>query len=134
MKNLVYGPVDVVAGVVGFLRSHGVDARTHVPTVLAPGAVRVSRVTGEVAAVSLESARIWVEVWHETQLESFDLARSLFALFAAVESQDALPGVTTTRVEPVTTPAQLADERAPGWERHVFEVEIYASMVPMEVE
>ena len=42
----IYGPPDVVAGVLAFFRARGVDARSRVPTERKPGMVRVSRVGG----------------------------------------------------------------------------------------
>src|SRR5690606_31261641 len=129
----IYGPPDVVAGVVAFFQARGVDARTRVPVERAPGMVRVSRVGGQAENLYQDRPRILVESWHDTQPDSFDLSRSLWAMIAAVESQDALPGLVTHHIEPATMPLQFPDDLAPDMDRHQFEIEAHVRMEPMTV-
>ena len=129
----IYGPPDVVAGVIGFLRTHGVDARTRVPTQRAPGMVRVTRVGGEPKNLYQDRPRVLVEVWETDQPASFQACRSLWGLIAAIESQDALPGLVLHHIEPATMPLQFPDDLAPDMDRHKFEIEAHVRMEPMEV-
>lgn len=129
----IYGPPDVVAGVLAFFRARGVDARTRVPTARGPGMVRVSRVGGVAENLYQDRPRVLVEVWHKTQPESFDLCRSLWGMVAAIETQDALPGLVTHHIEPATMPLQFPDDLAPDMDRHQFEIEAHVRMEPMEV-
>lgn len=130
----IYGPPDVVGGVVTFLRSHGVDARTRVPTERAAGMVRVTRTGGLPENLYQDRPRVLVEVWADDQPESFDLCRSLWGLIAAIDSQDALPGLVTHHIEPATMPTQFPDDLAPDMDRHQFEIEAHVRMEPMQVD
>lgn len=129
----IYGPPDVVAGVIAFLRGHGVDARTRVPTRRAPGMVRVTRVGGLPENLYQDRPRVLVEVWDADQPESFAQCRRLWGLIAAIDSQDALPGLVTHHIAPETMPMQFPDDLAPDMDRHQFEIEAYVRMEPMEV-
>lgn len=129
----IYGPPDVVAGVLGFFRGRGYDARTRVPTVRAAGMIRVSRVGGVAENLYQDRPRILVEVWERDQPTSFDLCRDLWGLIAAIDSQDALPGLVTHHIEPATMPLQFPDDLAPDMDRHQFEIEAHVRMEPMEV-
>ena len=129
----IYGPPDVVAGVVAFFRGQGVDARTRVPAVRAPGMVRVSRVGGEAENLYQDRPRVLVEVWDVDQPESFTLCRSLWGMIAAIDSHDALPGLVTHHIEPATMPLQFPDDLAPDMDRHQFEIEAHVRMEPMTV-
>lgn len=129
----IYGPPDVVGAVVAYLRGRGVDARTRVPVDRAPGMVRVSRVGGEPENAYQDRARVLVEVWEASQAASFDAARSLWAAFAVIETQDALPGLIAHHVAPAGMPLQFPDDHAVDLDRHQFEVDVYARMEAMEV-
>lgn len=129
----IYAPPDVVAGVLAFFRARGVDARTRVPTTRAPGMVRVSRVGGVAENLYQDRPRVLVEVWEADQPASFDLCRSLWGLIAAIDSQDALPGLVTHHIEPATMPLQFPDDLAPDMDRHQFEIEAHVRMESMEV-
>lgn len=129
----LYGPPDVVAGVLGFYRARGIDARTRVPTVRESGMVRVSRVGGTAENLYQDRPRILVEVWADDQPASFDLCRRLWGLIAAIEHEDALPGLVTHHIEPATMPLQFPDDLAPDMDRHQFEIEAHVRMEPMEV-
>ena len=130
----VYGPPDVVAGVVGFFKARGFDARTRVPTTRSDGMVRVSRVGGVAENMYQDRPRVLVEVWAVDQPASFDLCRTLWGLIAAVESEHGLfPGVTVHHIEPATMPLQFPDDLAPDMDRHQFEIEAHVRMEPMEV-
>ena len=129
----IYGPPDVVAGVIGFLSARGVDARTRVPVQRVAGMVRVSRVGGEPENLYQDRPRILVEVWDVDQPSSFDRCRSIWGLIAAIDSQDALPGLVTHHIAPATMPLQFPDDNAPDMDRHQFEIEAHVRMEPMEV-
>lgn len=129
----LYGPPDVVAGVVRFLSEHGVDARTRVPVKRVAGMVRVSRVGGVPENIYQDRPRILVEVWDVDQPASFDRCRAIWGLIAAIDSQDALPGLVTHHIEPATMPLQFPDDLAPDMDRHQFEIEAHVRMEPMEV-
>lgn len=130
----IYGPPDVVAGVLGFFRARGYDARTRVPVVREPGMVRVSRTGGQAANLYQDRPRVLVEVWESDQPKSFDLCRTLWGLIAAIESEDdLLPGVVTHHIEPASMPMQFPDDLAPDMDRHQFEIEAHVRMEPMEV-
>ena len=129
----IYGPPDVVASVVAFFRARGVDARSRVPTERESGMVRVSRVGGVAESMYQDRPRVLVEVWETTQPESFGLCRALWGMVAAIDSQDALPGLVTHHIEPATMPLQFPDDLAPDMDRHQFEIEAHVRMEPMEV-
>lgn len=129
----IYGPPDVVAGVLAFFRARGVDARSRVPTERKPGMVRVSRVGGVAENAYQDRPRVLVECWDVDQPSSFDLCRALWGLIAAIDSQDALPGLVTHHIEPATMPLQFPDDLAPDLDRHQFEIEAHVRMEPMEV-
>lgn len=129
----IYGPPNVVAGLVAFYRGRGVDARTRVPTTRAAGMVRVSRIGGFPENGMQDHPRLLVEVWEKNQEASFNAARRLWGLIGAIEDQDALPGLVTHHIEPATMPAQFLDDDAPELDRHQFEIDAYVRMEPMEV-
>lgn len=129
----IYGPPDTVAGVIAFLRAHDVDARSRVPVTRAPGMVRVSRVGGQAENGYQDAPRILVECWEADQPTSFELCRSLWGLVAAIESQDALPGLVTHHIAPASMPLQYPDDLAPDMDRHQFEIEAHVRMEPIEV-
>src|SRR5690606_30103613 len=103
----IYGPPDVVAGVVAVFRGQGGDGRTRVLAVRAPGMVRVAPVGGEPDNLHQDRPRVLVQVWRDDQPASFTLCRSLCAGLAAIDSQDALPGLVTHHIEPATMPLQF---------------------------
>lgn len=129
----IYAPPDSVAGLVAFYRARDIDARTRVPTTRGPGMVRVSRVGGDPENLYQDRPRLLVECWHEDQAKAFDLCRLLWGMVAAIDSQEALPGLVTHHIAPATMPLQLPDELAPDLDRHQFEVEAHVRMEPMEV-
>ena len=129
----IYGPPDVVAGVLAFFRARGVDARSRVPTQRESGMVRVSRVGGFAENGYQDRPRVLVEVWADSQPESFDLCRTLWGLIAAIDTHDALPGLVTHHIEPATMPLQFPDDLAPDMDRHQFEIEAHVRMGPMTV-
>ncbi|MCC5686435.1 hypothetical protein, partial [Klebsiella pneumoniae] len=59
--------------------------------------------------------------------------RTLWGLIAAIDTQDALPGLVTHHIEPATMPLQFPDDLAPDMDRHQFEIEAHVRMEPMEV-
>ena len=129
----IYGPPDVVAGVLAFFRARGVDARSRVPTQRETGMVRVSRVGGVAENAYQDQPRVLVEVWADSQPESFDLCRALWGMIAAIDTHDALPGLVTHHIEPATMPLQFPDDLAPDMDRHQFEIEAHVRMEPMTV-
>lgn len=129
----IYGPPDVVAGVLAFYRARGFDARTRVPTGRGARMIRVSRVGGVAENLYQDRPRVLVECWEDDQPSSFDLCRQLWGLIAAIDSQDALPGLVTHHIEPATMPLQFPDDLAPDMDRHQFEIEAHVRMEPMEV-
>ena len=129
----IYGPPDVVAGVLALFRARGVDARSRVPTERKSGMVRVSRVGGVAGNAYQDQPRVLVEVWADTQPESFDLCRTLWGLIAAIDTHDALPCLVTHHIEPATMPLQFPDDLAPDMDRHQFEIEAQVRMEPMTV-
>lgn len=130
----IYGPPDVVAGVVAFFKARGVDARTRVPTKREARMVRVSRVGGQPENLYQDRPRILVECWEREQPASFDLCRTLWGMIAAIDDQDALPGLVTHHIAPATMPLQFPDDLAPDMDRHQFEIEAHVRMEPMEVQ
>lgn len=130
----IYGPPDVVAGVVAFFKARGVDARTRVPTKREARMVRVSRVGGQPENLYQDRPRILVECWEREQPQSFDLCRTLWGMIAAIDTQDSLPGLVTHHIEPATMPLQFPDDLAPDMDRHQFEIEAHVRMEPMEVQ
>lgn len=140
--TVVRCPPNVVAGVIAYLRARDFDARTRVPTrridgraVPDPGAemIRVTRVGGEPDNPAQDTARILIEVWAQDQPASFRLARRLWAIIAAIDDQDALPGMVAHHVAPATMPLQFPDDNARDLERHQFEIEMRVRMEEMEV-
>ncbi|RTE50391.1 hypothetical protein [Actinobaculum sp. 352] len=131
----IYGPADVVAGLVGFLRGHGINAATRVPLERAPGMVRVSRQGGGPVNELQDQAVMLVEVWAEDQPAAFDLARKIWGLVAAVSVNDqgAFPGLVTYRASP-NIPVQYPDEYAPELDRHQLTVDMLVRFEPMEVD
>lgn len=138
----IYGPPDVVAGMVAFLRGKGVDARTRVPVTRidgrampnpAAGMVRVTRTGGVPENLYQDQPRILIECWAQDQPRSFDLCRRLWALVASIDDQDALPGLVTHHIAPESMPVQYPDPDAPELDRHQFTVEAHVRMEPMEV-
>lgn len=129
----IYGPPDVVAGVVAFYRARGFDARTRVPESRAPRMIRISRVGGVAENLYQDRPRVLVECWDVDQPSSFDLCRQLWGLIAAIDDQDALPGLVTHHIEPATMPLQFPDDLAVDMDRHQFEIEAHVRMEPMEV-
>lgn len=130
---LIYGPPNAVAGVIAFFRARGYDARTQVPNPRKAGMVRVSRVGGEAENQYQDRPRILVEYWDVDQAKSFEGARSLWGMIAAIEDQDALPGLVTHDVRPATMPLQFPDDLAPDMDRHQFEIDAHVRMEPMTV-
>ncbi|UEJ84011.1 hypothetical protein Bra3105_06775 [Brachybacterium halotolerans subsp. kimchii] len=129
----IYGPPNVVAGLIAFYVLHGVDARSRVPLERTPGMVRVSRIGGFPENPQQDHARLLVEVWEGDQEDSFNAARHLWGLVGAIEDQEALPGLVTHHIEPATMPSQFQDDDAPELDRHQFEIDAYVRMEPMEV-
>lgn len=129
----IYGPPNVVAGLIAFYRRRGVDARTRVPTKRAPRMVRVSRIGGFPQNPFQDQARLLVEAWETDQESSFNNARRLWAMIAAIEDQKALPGLITHKIMPATMPSQFQDDNAPDLDRHQFEIDAYVAMEPMTV-
>lgn len=130
----VYGPPNAVAGLIAYFRAHGVDARTRVPNPRANGMVRVTRVGGFPENQFQDKPRLLVEVWEADQAASFELACRLWGLVAVIDSQDALPGMVTHKIMPSTMPTQSVDDDAPDMDRHLFEVDAFMGMQPMEVD
>ena len=128
----VYAPADVVTAVIGFLKSKGVNARDVVPRERPPGMVRVTRSGGQPISYTQDQAMILIEVWDKTTLKSWNTAIRLWALFAAIEEQDTIPGLLTYKVIP-TIPIQMPDEYAPELDRQQFTVEIINKMIPYEI-
>ena len=129
----IYGPPDVVAGVVAFYRARGFDARTRVPTTRGARMIRVSRVGGVAENMYQDRPRVLVEYWDDDQPSSFEGCRTLWGMIAAIDTQDALPGLVTHHIEPATMPLQFPDDLAPDMDRHQFEIEAHVRMEPMEV-
>lgn len=129
----IYGPPDVVAGVVAFFRARGLDARTRVPTTRTPGMIRVQRVGGQMVNLYQDRPRVLVEVWEKDQPASFASCRALWGLIGVIDTQDALPGLVTHHIEPATMPLQFPDDLAPDMDRHQFEIEAHVRMEPMDV-
>ena len=129
----IFGPPDIVASVISFFRVHGVEARSRVPVKRVPGMVRVQRVGGMPESLYQDRPRVLVECWENDQPSSFDLCRTLWGLVAAIDTQDALPGLVTHHIEPATMPLQFPDDLAPDMDRHQFEIEAHVRMEPMEV-
>lgn len=130
----VYGPPNVVAGLVAFYKAHDVPAATRVPAKRTPGMVRVSRIGGFPENRFQDHPRLLVEVWEKDQETSFLTARRLWALVAAIEDQEALPGLITHKIMPVTMPRQFQDDDALDLDRHQFEIDAYVAMEPLEVQ
>lgn len=128
----VYGPADVVAGVIGFLRGHGIKASSKVPAVRENGMVRVTRVGGQPRSFYEDEALILVEVWHTSHEASFDLARHVWGLVASVsvDDQDAFPGLVVYKATP-DMPLQDPDEFAPDMDRHQLTINMHVRMEPM---
>ena len=95
--------------------------------------IRVSRVGGVAENMYQDRPRVLVECWEDDQPSSFDLCRQLWGLIAAIDDQDALPGLVTHHIEPATMPLQFPDDLAPDMDRHQFEIEAHVRMEPMEV-
>lgn len=128
-----YAPPDVVAALVAFLRSHGFNATTRVPTTRQPGMVRVSRTGGFPRSLVQDEAEVLIECWHTSQDASFDLARSIWVLIAAIEEQETIPGLTTHRIEPTSSLLQFPDEQAPDMDRHQLTCRLLVAMDEIEV-
>lgn len=129
----VLGPPDVVASVIAFLRDRGFDARSRVPIKREPGMVRVQRVGGVPEGAYQDQPRVLIECWHSTQGDAFDLARSIWGLFAAADRTVDLPGLIVHKIGPSTMPVQYPDDYAPDLDRHQFEIEAHVRMEKMEV-
>lgn len=129
----IYGPPNVVAGLVAFFRDNGIYAATRVPTKRSSGMVRVSRIGGFPENIFQDQPRLLVEVWERNQEESFNTARRLWVMVAAIEDQRSLPGLVTHKIMPATMPAQFQDDAAPDFDRHQFEIDAYVAMESMEV-
>lgn len=95
--------------------------------------VRVSRTGGAVANPRQDEAEVLIECWAVSQAESFDLSRSLWALIASVEDQDAIPGIITHHVAPSSSPLQFPDDNAPDMERHQFTITMRVALEETEV-
>lgn len=123
MTETVYAPPDVVAGLVGFLRKRGVNARTRVPLDRAPGLVRVTRTGGGPINPSQDDAQLLIEVWEADQAACFDLARTIWGMLALVsrDDQDAFPGLICYEAVP-SVPIQYPDPDAPRLDRHQLTV------------
>lgn len=128
-----YAPPDVVAALVAFLRSHGFDAATKVPKVREAGMVRVSRTGGFPRSLVQDEAEILIECWHTDQGASFDLARSIWVLIAAIEEQETIPGLTTHHIEPTSSLLQFPDDLAPDMDRHQLTCRLLVAMDEIEV-
>lgn len=128
----VWGPADVVAAVIAFLRGFGFPARSRVPIERAPGMVRVQRVGGGPDNESQDVARVLIECWHSTQPESFDYARSLYAAMESVQNQEDIPGLLTYTID-TGFPVQYPDELAPDLDRHQFEVSLRVAMEEVKI-
>ncbi|MCT2056845.1 hypothetical protein M3D53_09445 [Dermabacter hominis] len=130
----IFVPPDIVASIITYLRAHGFDARSRVPLERAPGMVRVQRTGGEPENRYQDRPVILIESWDEDQPSSFDLSRRLWAMFAALDREADLPGVTVHRIGPATMPIQFPDDYAPELDLHQFELEAHVRMEQMEVE
>lgn len=130
----IYGPADVVAGVINFLRARQVQAASRVPLERRPGMVRVNRVGGQPVNAYQDEAIILIEVWEASHEDAFDLARTIWGMIAAVsvDDQDAFPGLVTYKAVP-DMPVQLPDEYSPELDRHQLTVTMNVRMEPMEV-
>lgn len=130
----IYGPADVVAGMVGFLRGRGIPASTRVPNQRIPGMVRVTRIGGQPLSLYQDDARLLIEIWESTHELAFDLARRIWGMLAAVseDDQSAFPGLVTYRAAP-DIPVQHPDEYSPELDRHQMTVRMLVRMQPMEV-
>lgn len=121
-------PLDVEAGVVGWLRGMGWNASTRVPTKRLPGMIRVSRVGGQLLKDGVrDQPRVLIEGWGTNQGTSWDQIVRLFGLFAYAGKFQALPELGVTRCQP-TPPVTLEDYDAPELYRHQFEVEMMTQM------
>lgn len=131
----VFAPADVVAGVIGFLRKHGVDAASKIPLDRDSGFVRVTRVGGQPLNQMQEQAEILIETWETSQGESFNLARRLWGLFAlvSVDDQTAFPGITCYKAVPSSMPVQYPDVNAPALDRHQFTVSMTVKLERIQV-
>lgn len=132
--NQIYGPADVVAGMIQFLRGKGINARSKVPNDRAPGMVRVTRTGGSPKSFYEDDAQILIEVWDSSHEQSFDLARRIWGMIALVseDDQEAFPGLVTYRAVP-NIPIQYPDEHAPEMDRHQLTVQMLVRMEPLEV-
>lgn len=137
----VYAPIDVVALVLEFLQSHGVECDSTIPAEqIRPGTVRVTRTGGGIINERPQDrAQVLVEVWGQNQPESFRAATHLYALFAAANDDPQTlfpaPGVDTV-VYDVTpdVPLQYPDEYAGHLDRHQFTVHVTVGMEVTGVE
>lgn len=121
-------PLDVEAGVVGWLRSMGWNAATQVPRDRAPGMIRVSRVGGTLIKDGVrDEPRVLVEGWASDQGESWDQIVRLFGLFVYAGHHQAIPGLGVAKCKP-NPPVTLEDYDAPELYRHQFEVELLTQM------
>lgn len=126
-------PLDVEAGVVGWLRSLGDNASTEVGTKRAVGMIRVSRVGGEpIKDMVRDEPTILVESWGSDQGDSFDRVQRLFGLFVYAGKYQAIPGLGVTRCRP-SPPVTLEDFDAPELYRHQFTVSMTTQMGRMTV-
>ncbi len=128
----VWGPADVAAAVIAFLRGFGFPAASRVPLTRSPGMVRVQRVGGGPDNESQDVARVLIECWHSSQPESFDYARSLYAAMESVQNQEDIPGLLTYTIE-TGFPVQYPDDLAPELDRHQFEVTLRIAMEEVEI-
>lgn len=130
----IYGPADVTAGVIGFLRRQGIRASSKVPATRENGMVRVTRVGGQPRSFYEDEALILVEVWDQSHEASFDLARRIWGLVAqvSVDDQEAFPGLVVYKAVP-DMPLQDPDEFAPDMDRHQLTINMHVRMEPMGV-
>ena len=127
MTRTVPGPADVVAGVIAFLRQLGYPASTQMPLDPPPGTIKVTRTGGRMDG-KVDRAEVLIEVWEADQSSCFELARQVWAQFAAVsrDDQEAFPGLVCYGAVP-SIPLQYPDPRLEHLDRHQFIVSMAVS-------
>lgn len=122
----LYGPADVATGVQRFLRGLGFDARAQAPLDKSARMVRVSKIAGSPQTAKTETATVLIEVWDTTQVDSFYLARDIWARFAQVSKDDQgeFPGLVCYSAVP-SMPVEYPDPDTPRMSRHQFTVDMH---------
>ena len=78
-------PPDIETGLVTYLRAHGVDASTVVPTVRRPGMVRLIRTGGSIPNAAQDAPRLLVQCWDSDPDRAHRLARRVWVRLMCVE-------------------------------------------------